>query len=105
MATTRQTALLYTSDHGQTLRLYTYEPEIASATSFSLNLKRQSDGTTATLSGTYAAGIDNYPVDVTIPDGWLTDKAGRWDGHLVVTWSDAEVRSQPITLVIESAIT
>lgn len=105
MSSMRQTALLYSSDYGQTIRLYTYEPEVASATGFTLKLKRQNDGTTATLSGTYVSGNDNYPVDVVIPDGWLADKAGRWDGHLVVTWSNAEVHSQPITLVVESAIT
>lgn len=106
-----ETIPLYTSDHGQTVRVRTYASDIADATC-TLRMKRL--GTTsytsaATISGSTVVGDTDdegevcYSVDYDISENFLTTKTGTWVCEAVAVYSDASVTGTPPFLVTVAA--
>ncbi len=78
----------WTTDYGMTLRANTYRTDIADARSLKLKFKKTRSTETAELTASAVAGdTENYAIEATVPEGWLSDKIGYWIGQAEATFS------------------
>lgn len=105
---------LYTSDHGQAIRVRTYASDLANASCL-LRMARvgtSSYTTAATISGVVVTGDTDdegeacYSVDFTITENFLTTKAGTWLCENVASYANATVTgSPPFKVVVAARVT
>lgn len=97
---------LFSTDHGQTIRVNTFYSGIGSATSIKIKFKKLGATDTADLSASIVSGdTTTYAVQATVTDDWLDDKAGDWIGQVEATFSDAVLTGTTFVLRIEAVPT
>jgi len=99
MAVTVAGGTVYTTDYGQTIRVETLCDQMGLSTGIVMKMKRVSDSSVEELDCA-AVGDTSYSVDVTIVDGWLADKAGRWKCQIEATFGNALIHSDYFWLTV-----
>ena len=97
---------LYSQDHGQRVRLNTWCDDISTSTDYFVRWKRESTGETHQLDATVVpvaslSRAAKRAIVCVIPENWLKDKLGLWTVTARLTWSDASICGDPVTVLVK----